>query len=338
MLNQKTIEAFRTVVSSLFSEEAQFPKRDALRRYYGRLEARDGTSRYIQHKVDLLRLGGTSPDGAVVLDAGCGYGLTCILFAIMGAKEMHGIDIVEARLDVFKECLANLRDGGIKLQVFPVLGNVMNTGYEANKFDIILSDEAVSHYRDVDMFFREARRILRPGGILMIADGNNGANPKIVRECRQLWERFEKGPAGDFHGHVIEEAYQDMRKAMIREEYPQWSEDQVIAVAKGTFGMTKDEVLEACRRVEGEGTLPDTTFNGVDCPVNPRTGSLMERFEHPQELARRLERLGFTTRVYSYFGGGGGNPVIRSANAILMMLTEFTLRYARAYRIIARKA
>lgn len=338
MLNQKTIEAFRTVVSRLFSEEAQFPKRDALRKYYGRLEAGDGTSRYIQHKVDLLSLGGKSLDGAVVLDAGCGYGLTCILFAIMGAKEVHGIDIVEARLDVFKECLANLGDGGIALQVFPALGNVMNTEYEANTFDIILSDEAVSHYRDVDMFFREARRILRPGGVLMIADGNNGANPKIVRECRQIWERFEKGPAGDFHGHVIEEAYQDMRKAMIREEYPQWSEDEVIAVAKATFGMTKDEVLEACRRVEEEGALPDRTFNGVDCPVNPRTGSLMERFEHPQELARRLERLGFTTRVYSYFGGGGGNPAIRCANAILMMLTKFTLRYARAYRIIARKA
>jgi 2-polyprenyl-3-methyl-5-hydroxy-6-metoxy-1,4-benzoquinol methylase len=337
MLNQKNIARFRTVVTRIFSEDEGISSRDALRRYYGPLEEQDQTVEYVRGVVDLLNLTTKSIDGMVVLDAGCGYGMMCMLLATLGAKEAHGIDIMEDRMGVFKECLSNLKAGGTELPVFPIVGNAMRSDYDDDKFDLILSVEAISHYREPDLFFEECARILRPGGVLLISDGNNGANPRIVTECKELWRRFEQGPTGRIGPHIIVEAYEDIRKGMIREAYPEWSEQDVAAVARGTSGMTRDEILEACRAKEEQGVIPDQTFAGDECPVHPGIGAVLERFHHPRELAGRIEVFGFKTQVYSYFGGAGGNPAIRFANHVLKALTKYTLKYARGYRIVATK-
>ncbi|MFH1313680.1 MAG: class I SAM-dependent methyltransferase [Candidatus Eisenbacteria bacterium] len=337
MLNQKNIERFRAVVSRIFSDAEGISAKDALRRYYGPLERPDLTLEYLRGVVDLLNLTTKSIDGMVVLDAGCGYGMMCMLLAILGAKEAHGIDIMEERLDVFKECLRNLKAGAVDLPVYPIVGNIMRSDYEDGKFDLVLSVEAISHYREPDLFFEESARILRPGGILLISDGNNGANPKIVSECKELWRRFEQGPTGRVGSHIIEEAYEDIRKDMIRDAYPEWSEEDITAVATRTSGMTRDEILKACRLKEEQGVMPDRTFKDDECPVHPGFGSVLERFHHPQELARRMEAFGFKTQVYSYFGGAGGNPAIRFANHILKAFTKYTIKYARGYRIVATK-
>jgi ubiquinone/menaquinone biosynthesis C-methylase UbiE len=337
MLNQSTVGGFRAAVLRIFSEEAGIREKDALRKYYGPLEEAERTLEYVRGVVDLLELTTRSIEGMVVLDAGCGYGMMSILLAILGAQEVHGIDIMEDRLGTFKECLTNIREGGTDLPVFPTLGNTMQSKYEDRKFDLIVSVEAISHYRDPDMFFEESARILKPGGVLLISDGNNGANPRIISECKRLWRRFEKGPPGKVGHHIIERAYEDIRKDMIGDAYPEWREEDVAAVAEGTSGMTKDEILEACRLKEEGGTVPTQTFSGDDCPVHPRLGSVLERFHDPDELARRMEDFGFKTTVYAYFGGAGGNPVIRAANHILMALTRLSIRYARGYRIVAAK-
>jgi SAM-dependent methyltransferase len=337
MLTKTTVDGFRAVVMRIFSEDEGIRDKDALRKYYGPLEEPNRTVEYVRGVVDLLELTTRSLDGMFVLDAGCGYGMMSILLAILGAREVHGIDIMEDRLGIFKQCLTNLRDGGFDLPIFPVMGSVMRSDYEDDKFDLIISVEAISHYRDPDMFFEESARILKPGGVLLISDGNNGANPRIVRECKELWRRFEKGPTGTIGPHIIERAYEDIRKDMIREAYPDWRGEDIAAVAEGTSGLTRDEILEACRRKEKDGTLPEHTFTGDDCPVHPRLGSVLERFHDPRELAKRMEDFGFETVIYSYFGGAAGNPAVRAANRILMAFTRFTIGYARGFRIVATK-
>jgi 2-polyprenyl-3-methyl-5-hydroxy-6-metoxy-1,4-benzoquinol methylase len=337
MLSQRNIDRFTAVVSRIFSEDEGISHKDALRLYYGQLEEPGKTMEYIRGLVDLLHLTTKTIEGMVVLDAGCGYGMMCMLLAVLGAKEAHGIDIMEDRLGVFEECLSSLKAGGIDLPAFPVLGSAMKSDYDDGKFDLIVSVEAISHYREPDMFFEECARILKPGGVLLISDGNNGANPKIVSECKELWRRFEQGPTGRIGPHIIEVAYEDIRKDIIGEAYPEWSEEDMTAVAKGTSGMTTDEILEACRLKEENGIIPDRTFDRDVCPVHPRFGSVLERFHHPQDLARRIETFGFSARVYSYFGGAGGNPAVRFANHILKLFTRYTLRYARGYRIVATK-
>ena len=65
--------------------------------------------------------------------------------------------------------------------------------YADGSFDLVLSVEAISHYRDVGAFIGEAARVLRTGGTLLLSDGNNGRNPRIRRATHALWEEFETG-------------------------------------------------------------------------------------------------------------------------------------------------
>ncbi len=47
-----------------------------------------------------------------------------------------------------------------------------NTGLDACSFDVIILFEAIYYLSDVDAFFREVQRLLRPGGRLLLATAN----------------------------------------------------------------------------------------------------------------------------------------------------------------------
>jgi SAM-dependent methyltransferase len=61
-----------------------------------------------------------------------------------------------------------------------------------SSFDFVLAIEAVSHYLDYARFLAEAHRVLRPGGKLLIIDGNNRLNPAIRRHCEHIWPLHER--------------------------------------------------------------------------------------------------------------------------------------------------
>ncbi|MEM0338012.1 MAG: class I SAM-dependent methyltransferase [Candidatus Caldarchaeum sp.] len=83
------------------------------------------------------------------------------------------------------------------------MGSVENMPYPSDFFDMVLSNEAISHYNDVDGFLREAARVLKRGGTLIIADGNNGANPRIREQTLRLWERCENDPPTIIADHPL---------------------------------------------------------------------------------------------------------------------------------------
>ncbi|MBV8269122.1 MAG: methyltransferase domain-containing protein [Planctomycetaceae bacterium] len=96
--------------------------------------------------------------GRRVLDLGCGKGRFAARLAESGA-DVVGIDLSAAML-AEAEGLALVR------------GSARRLPFASASFDAVVAVEVFEHLADVDAALREARRVLRPGGVLAIVDKN----------------------------------------------------------------------------------------------------------------------------------------------------------------------
>ena len=101
--------------------------------------------------------------GARLLDLGCGDGaFTAELGRISGAGELHGIELV----DRFAR-QASAR--GVQVQEHNLADPFP---YPDAHFDIVHSNQVIEHMTDTDLFMRESRRVLAPGGTLVCSTNN----------------------------------------------------------------------------------------------------------------------------------------------------------------------
>ncbi len=106
----------------------------------------------------MLDVGGVD-QGTTLLDLGCGSGLLCQLAAQRGAV-VAGIDICPALLEIARERTpeADLRDGDISALPFA----------DAS-FEVVTAANAIQFAPDPGHALREAARVLRPDGLLVVA-------------------------------------------------------------------------------------------------------------------------------------------------------------------------
>lgn len=100
-----------------------------------------------------------------VLEIGCGTGFFSLNLAQAGAVEdVHVTDISEGMVDV---CVRNGRRLG--LDVTGEQADAEALPFDDATFDLVLGHAVVHHLPDLDVAFAEARRVLKPGGRLVIA-------------------------------------------------------------------------------------------------------------------------------------------------------------------------
>jgi SAM-dependent methyltransferase len=290
-----------------------------------------------RYHLDLLGLAGVDPRGKAVLDAGCGYGFTLLLYGLLGAEELHGIDLDPARagtVAAYRDLLPEELAGRLDVR----LGNVAALDLPDASVDLMLSIEAVGVYLDVEAFAAEAARVLRPGGTLLVAEANNALNPRQRARTLEIWEAYERGTPGQMvHEHRIVEPYVNRRERLIRASRPELDPARVRTLADQTSGLTAGQIAQALGdHLDRGGPAPERPYRSGDLPIAPE-GVAVERMVDPYELAGMLGRHGFEARVRGYWGGAGGRPQVRAANRLLSAGGRLTIRTAQAFRVVATR-
>jgi SAM-dependent methyltransferase len=287
--------------------------------------------------MDLLEVGGVDVRGKSVLDVGCGFGFALVVCGLLGASELRGIEIHEGMLrtiDSYRHLLPE--DVDRCMHVGP--GDAADMAFASESFDLVLSVEAISHYLDVERFIREAARVLRPGGALVISDGNNGVNPWTRRRNYRVWAAFEQGPSHTVvEGHPIGTCFEERRRAFIDARYPALPQADRARLAHETFAMTYDQTAEACEAFRRSGESPGREFRWGVLPVAPE-GYVNERLFRPHALARVLSRHGLEARAYGYWGGANGSRILRGVNGALTRVSPGVMWSARAFRVVGVKS
>ncbi len=131
--------------------------------------------------------------GESLLDAGCGVGGPAIWLA-----NNYGIKVTGITISPLQKEKANSyarRSNTAELVSFE-LRNFTHTGYQNDSFDVVWAQESVAHAEDKGQFLKEAYRLLKQGGRIIIEDfyiRDNNQNDD-VKKLIGVWTENMKIP------------------------------------------------------------------------------------------------------------------------------------------------
>ena len=161
------------------------------------------------------------PPGTTVLDVGCGIGGSSRILARSYGFAVTGITISPQQVKRAQQLTPK------ELDVQFLVDDAMALSFPDASFDVVWSIEAGPHMPDKAVFAKELMRVLKPGGILVVADWNQ-------RDNRQKPLNFWEEP-------------------VMRQLLDQWSHPAFSSIE----GFS--ELLEATGFVEGEVVTADWT-------------------------------------------------------------------------------
>lgn len=198
----------------------------------------------------LHEMGRYLPDGKRldILDVGTGTGYFAILLSAAGHR-VTGIDLTPAML---AEAESTARTLGSSARF--VLMDAMNTSFPDASFDAVVTRNLTWTLPDTELAYREWRRVLRPGGVLLNFDANYGDNVRHNRQRDSYIEPTEVyGHCGVTPELERENAEITLSMPISRKQRPEW--DRELLLRCGFAACEYDR--ETGRRVLREHDLED---------------------------------------------------------------------------------
>ena len=187
------------------------------------------------------------------LDVATGTGFTAVALARL-VRKVTGIDVTREMLEEAKRLAKDEAVTNIEFTV----GDALKTGFPDSSFDIVATRRAAHHFADVPRFLHEAKRVLRPGGRLGVADMSP---PAGAEEFSNEIERLRDGShneafaPGTWRRMVSEAGLQVVSSQVLAEavSFKRWlypvkmggEEEQAIRLAWGGSSLRERELLGA---------------------------------------------------------------------------------------------
>jgi len=135
-----------------------------------------------RHKLMANQLAEKIPTNGKVLEIAPGPGYFCIELAKLGSYKITGLDISKSFVEIARK---NARDADLKIDFRE--GNASAMPFEDNMFDFTFCQAAFKNFSEPVKAISEMYRVLRPGGVSVIADLRRDASPEeIDREVRGM--------------------------------------------------------------------------------------------------------------------------------------------------------
>jgi cyclopropane fatty-acyl-phospholipid synthase-like methyltransferase len=128
--------------------------------------------------------------GQRVLDAGCGVGGSALWLASERSVEVVGVTLVASQVERARLFAA---EAGLAGRVSFAQEDYTSTPFPAGSFDVIWAVESVCHAPEKQLFAREARRLLRPGGRLGMVEYTRVSRPLPVSADEELMRSWLSG-------------------------------------------------------------------------------------------------------------------------------------------------
>jgi SAM-dependent methyltransferase len=121
-------------------------------------------------------LAAVAPDGAKVLEVGCGPGHLSIRLARQHGLEVTGLDLDPAMISRARANAARQGNGDQRRPSF-LVGDVASLAFPDRSFDLVVSTLSMHHWADPSAGLAEIGRVLRPGGRALVWDLRPGVRP-----------------------------------------------------------------------------------------------------------------------------------------------------------------
>lgn len=168
--------------------------------YYPQNETKISMARALDNMSDKLGETIGLKAGSTVLNAGCGQGSTAARLAQKFGYKVEGIDLLDFNIEHAKK---RRTTKVLKARLNFRVGSYNNLPFKDNYFDSVYTMETLVHSPDYKKTLRELRRVLKPGGTLVMFEYSMPAQGDMPEKERKVFEIINKGSAMHSYPHFI---------------------------------------------------------------------------------------------------------------------------------------